>query len=330
MSEVSRSARVRAYLVGAVITAGICGVAYRAWGLQVEEADRYRALAERQHEMRVAIPAPRGDIVDATGRPLAISADTDSVWANPHDIRDVTATADKLAGVLAIDAATLETKLGSDHRFVWLARHVTPEIARAVRDAKLPGIEVTREPRRWYPARDVGGPIVGRADIDGKGVDGIELSLDALLTGRRGEAVALRDARGHTMLEGGGNSAEAGATVHLTIDTSIQAIADDALAEQVIANKAKSGVAVVLDVAASRVMAMASFPTYDPNVDPHVARNRAVVDAYEAGSVMKVFSIAAALDDGTVTPETGFDLNGGTFFVGKKPDPRRRGARPLR
>jgi cell division protein FtsI (penicillin-binding protein 3) len=316
---VSRAARVRAHLVGAIVSAGICGVGYRAWGLQVEETDRYRALAERQHEMRVAIPAPRGDIVDSRGRPLAISADTDSVWANPHDIHDVTATAAALAGLLDIDDAVLEAKLGSEHRFVWLARHVTPEIAQRVHDAKLPGIELAREPRRWYPARTIGGPIVGRADIDGKGVDGVELALDPLLTGRTGATEALRDARGHTMLAGDPKAAEPGAKVTLTIDRSVQAIADDALAESVVANKAKSGVAVVLDVRTSRVLAMASFPTADPNVDAKVARNRVVADAYEAGSVMKVFSIAAALDDGTVSPTTEFDLGGGVLYVGKKP-----------
>nr|HEX4315565.1 penicillin-binding protein 2 [Kofleriaceae bacterium] len=317
---VSRAAKIRACIAGAIVTVGICGVGYRAWALQVDDVDRYRAQAERQHEMRVAIPAPRGAILDARDRPLAVSADADSIWASPHDVRDVPATAEQLAKLLGGDAQSLEVKLASPHRFVWLARHVAPEVAAAVRAAKLPGVELAREPRRWYPARSLGGPVLGGADIDGRGIDGVEKSLDVLLAGKRGEAVALRDARGHAMLEDGLGAAEPGATVRLTIDRTIQSIADQALAQGVIAHQAKSGVAVVLDVATSRVLALASYPTLDPNLGPDpAARDRPVTDAYEAGSVMKVFSVAAALDDGVVTPDTGFDLGGGYFVVGKRP-----------
>ncbi len=316
---VSHSARVRAYAAGVVVTLGLCGVAYKAWALQVEDGDRYRALAERQHAMRVDIPAPRGEIVDTHDRPLAMSADTDSIWANPRDVHDVATTAEKLAALIQGDASTLESKLAGDRRFVWIARHVTPEIAAAVRKAKLPGIEVTREPRRWYPGKTVAGPVVGRADIDGIGLDGIELSMNEYLTGKRGVVKALRDARGRRMLEGGSiDQAEAGATVKLTLDRSIQAITDEALASAVIEKQAKNGVAVVLDVQTGRVLAMSSYPTYDPNGgDPHGARNRPVTDAYEAGSVMKVMTVAAALEEGVVTPDTGFVI-GPAYKVGPK------------
>lgn len=315
---IPRAARIRAYLAALAVTAGLTGVAWRAWALQVGDGDRYRAIAAKQHELTVGIPAPRGDVVDARGRPLAISAATDSIWANPREIRDVTETADKLARLLGSDAVSLEAKLAGDRRFVWLDRHVTPERARAVRDARLPGIEVGTEPRRWYPARAIGGTVIGRADIDGNGLDGIELAMNAQLVGQRGAGVALRDARGKKMFAEGLERPESGATVQLSLDTSIQASAEAALADAVRANQAKSGVVVVLEVATSRVVAMASVPSYDPNAgDSHEgARNRAVVDAYEAGSVMKIFSIAAALDDGTVTPETEFDLGGGQLRIG--------------
>jgi cell division protein FtsI (penicillin-binding protein 3) len=318
-NDLPHAARMRAYLAAGVVTLGLAGVAMRAWALQVDDGDRYRALAARQHGLRVEVPAPRGDVVDARGRPLAASADTDSISANPHDVRDVSSTADKLAALIDGDPRVLEAKLAGDRRFVWIDRHVTAEIAGAVRDAKLPGIEITREPRRWYPAQAVAGPVIGRADIDGNGVDGIELSMNELLTGRHAKATAVRDARGRTMLADGLSASEPGATVHLSIDRSIQAIADDALATAVTTNKAKNGVVVVLEVATGRVLAMASYPSFDPNAaDVPGARNRAVADAYEAGSVMKVFSVAAALDDGTVTPTTEFDLGWGQFKVGPK------------
>ncbi len=322
---VSHGARVRAYLAGVVVSLGLTGVAWKAWALQISDGDRYRALADHQHEVSVEIPAPRGDVVDAVGRPLAVSADTDSIWANPREIKDVTETAAQLAKLLKMDANVLEAKLGTERHFVWLERHVSAEVARTVREAKLPGIEVAKEPHRWYPGRAIAGPVIGRADIDGNGLDGIELAMNAQLAGSRTETQALRDARGRKMFADGITDGDPGAVVHLSLDRSIEAIAEAAIADAVTANKAKSGVAVVLEVATSRVLALASYPTYDPNTGEGVAqgRDRAVTDAYEAGSVMKVFSIATALDDGVVEPDTMFDLGGGQLMLKGRKNPIR-------
>jgi cell division protein FtsI (penicillin-binding protein 3) len=157
--------------------------------------------------------------------------------------------------------------------------------------------------------------VVGLANIDGEGLDGIEYALDGLLAGARARGAAMRDARGRTMLSDGVVAAVPGATVQLTIDRTIQVIADDALAASVGANKAMSGVAVVLDVRTGAVLAMASAPGYDPNLpDPrHGARNRAVTDAYEIGSVMKVFTVAAALDAGVTRPDEHWDVEYGSW-----------------
>ncbi|HET9623845.1 MAG TPA: penicillin-binding transpeptidase domain-containing protein [Kofleriaceae bacterium] len=314
---IPHAARLRAYLCGVVVSAGLFGVAWKAWGLQIGQGDHYRALAEKQHEQNVNISAPRGDILDGRGRPLAVSAAADSIWANPHEIRDVTDTADKLARLIHADPITLEAKLAGDRRFVWLDRHVAPEIAKAVRDAKIPGIAVDKEPRRWYPARAIGGTVIGRSDIDGNGVDGIELAMNGSLVGHRGTGVALHDVRGKKMFTDGIERPESGATVHLSLDASIQASAEAAVTDAVKNTGAKSGVAVVIEVATGRVLAMASTPSYDPNVgDAKGPRNRAVADAFEAGSVMKVFSIAAALDEGIIAPTTEFDLGGGVLKIG--------------
>ena len=315
---VSRGARTRAYLAGAVVTFGLLGVGVRAWALQVTDGPRYRALAERQHELRLEVPAPRGEVLDTHGAPLAVSADVDSIWANPHDVRDLAMTADKLAAITGIDAAVLEAKLAGDHKFVWLARHVESDIAKKIAAAKLPGIEIAREPRRWYPAKSIAGPVIGRADIDGKGLDGIELALNDTLAGKRTEVDVLRDVHGHTMLNEGVAAKQPGSTVRLSLDRSIQAIAESALAETVAINKPKAGVVVVLEVGTSRVLAMASYPTYDPNTgESHGARNLPVTDAFEAGSVMKVFSVATALEDGVVQPDTEFQI-GGRLVVGNR------------
>jgi cell division protein FtsI (penicillin-binding protein 3) len=278
-------------------------------------------MAARQHAASVDIPAPRGEILDAQGRPLAVSADADSIWANPREIRDVTETAAALARLVGGDPALLEAKLGAGRRFVWIARLVAPEVARAVREAKLAGIEVAREPRRWYPGRAIGGPVIGRAGIDGNGLDGIELALNETLTGKSSAATAVRDARGRRMFADGLAQPEPGATVQLTIDRTIQAIADAAVAQAVEGNQAKSGVAVVLEVGTGRVLALASSPSYDPNTGAGIAdgaRDRPVTDVFEAGSVMKAFTVAAALDAGAVAPDTLFELQGGTMHIGPK------------
>ncbi|HEY4182958.1 MAG TPA: penicillin-binding transpeptidase domain-containing protein [Kofleriaceae bacterium] len=307
---IPHAARMRAYIVGALVTMGLSGVAYRAYALQVDEGDRYRDLADRQHGSSVNIPAPRGDIIDSRNRPLAVSADVDSIWANPREIQDVTDAAERLSKLLGQDAGALEAKLGADKKFVWLDRHVDEKVAAAVRAMKMPGIVVEKEPRRWYPGRSIGGPIIGRADIDNEGTEGLELSMNEMLKGTHGTGKAVRDAHGHKMFADGMAQPESGATVKLTLDRSIQALADDALMDAINLNSAKGGVVVVLDVDTSHVLAMSSWPNYDPNnADPKAgARNRPVTDAFEAGSVMKMFSISAALDAGIITKDSGFDV----------------------
>jgi cell division protein FtsI (penicillin-binding protein 3) len=322
MHGVSRAVKVRAYVATGVLSALLAGVAYKAWALQVGHADEFRARAMRQHVHTVEIPAPRGAILDSRGRPLAVSADADSIYANPREVVDVVATAERLAALTGVDVAMLEARLSSDRAFVWIERHVTPEEAAAVRAAALPGVAVTTEPRRWYPGKTSGGPLIGFAGIDGNGLDGIELRFDQHLTGEQARFAALRDARGKTALAEGVVEATPGATVHLTIDRAIQNVADEALAEAITTHEAKSGVVIVLDVATGAVLAMASAPTYDPNEPGDVierqARNRAVTDVFEIGSVMKVFTVAAGLDAGVTRPGEWWDTENGVWKLGRK------------
>ena len=319
----SGAARARARLAAGLVSVLLLGIAYRAWGLQIDGADHFRDLAQRQQLHTIEIPAPRGAILDARRRPLAISADAESVYVDPRAVIDVAATSERLATMLRLDVNQVESRLASRKRFAWIARHVTPAEAAAVGAAKLAGVVVTHEPRRWYPERSSGGTVIGFAGLDGNGLDGLELRMDAVLTGHKARFAALRDARGKTMLANGVTDATPGATVELTLDRSIQHIADEALAASVTANKAKSGVAVVIDVKTGGVLAMSTMPMYDPN-DPAEAikadaRNRAVTDVYEIGSVMKVFTVAAALDAGVTRPNELWNVEGGAWMApGKK------------
>ncbi len=321
--QLHRWVRVRMVGVAAIITTLLGAVAYRAYGLQIGQADRYRELAERQHIATVQVPAPRGAIYDASGAELAATADIDSVYADPQKVHDLGGTAERLGRILDIEPAEIEARLSSPGHFVWIERHVTQDEARAARTAKLEGVHLTPEPRRFYPGRGLAGPVLGFADIDGRGLDGIELTMNQRLSGRRVSAAALRDATGTLMLADGPVEPDPGASVTLTIDRFVQYTAERALAAAIEKHKAKAGVIVVLDLPTGGVLAMANWPTYDPNrpagARDRAARNRVVTDVYEIGSIMKVFSVAAALEAGTVAPDTVFDVGGGLMRVGSHP-----------
>jgi cell division protein FtsI (penicillin-binding protein 3) len=307
-----------------LMTAGFAAIAHKAYEVQIKDGRRLRALGEAQYLHELELPAPRGAVLDRNGATLATSVDVPSIFANPREVVDAESAAHELAPILGLDEQDLADKLGSGKRFAWLKRRVTPEEAKAVQALALPGVGLTPEPKRIYPGGALAGPLLGFAGLDGKGLDGVELSLDDRLSGERANVPVLRDAKGGLLLHDGWEAdderANQGDTVVLTIDRVIQHITERALADCVAENKAKFGVAVVIDAKTGDVLAMASMPTYDPN-DPGKhdgARNRPVTDAYEPGSSMKIFTVSTALEDGVVTPDEEFPVYGGQYRVGPK------------
>lgn len=321
-ARIERWVQFRIIAIGCLLSLLLAGMAYQAYGLQVGNAEKYRKLARRQHLRMVEVPAPRGAILDARGRELAVTANADSIYVNPREVESVISTAEALHEILDIDLRALEAKLASGRHFAWIDRHVTVEEANAVRTAKLKGVYITQEPRRFYPGRQLAGPVLGFAGIDGEGLDGLELTMDDILAGKRARFAALRDASGRLMMADGVEPSEPGATITLAIDRSIQHIAEVALEKAVTDNQAKAGTMVVLDVFTGEVMAMASWPGYDPNAPGRAvaarARNRAVTDAFEIGSIMKVFTIAAAIDAGVIQPDEVIDVKKGRLRIGRK------------
>lgn len=318
--EVSRRVRRRLVFSASVLALLLCGIGYRAYSMQVVHSDHYRTMANRQHLRTVEIAPPRGPIYDRRGVELAVTADATSVWANPREILDVGGTADTLAEILGIPALRLEERLVQDRYFVWVERHIDVDQAEALREVELPGVGLTKEPRRYYPGRDLAGPVLGFASIDGRGLDGVELSMNELLRGRRGHLSGIRGVDGRLVLPETDGKAERGHALTLTLDRAIQFVAERALEGAVTEHAAKAGVAIVLEIGTGDVLAMANYPSYDPN-QPETggevpARNRAITDAYEIGSIMKLFSIAAALEAGVVTPDTRFDVYGGRMRMG--------------
>ena len=325
---ITRWTRVRIVVCGVVLGTLFLAVGKRAYTLQVRDAERLRGMAEEQYLREIELPPRRGRILDRNGAELASTADVDSIYCNPRQLPDVRDAARRLARALGLDRADLEKKLGQRRFFAWVKRKVTPDEVTAVKALGLPGIAFTREPRRFYPNRTLAATIMGHAGSEGNGLEGIELALDKQLRGTSSSVQGMRDALGRDIaLEdsadgaGDGPASTAGGDVVLTIDRYLTFITERALAAGAAEHHAKAAIAMMMDPRTGELLAMASVPTYNPN-DPQSAadagaRNRAITDAFEPGSTMKTFTIAAALDAGAVKPDDRFDCLMGRMMVGK-------------
>ena len=325
---ITRWTRVRVAVCGAVLAGLFLAVAKRAYTLQVRDADRLRGMAEEQYLREIELPPRRGRILDRNGAELASTADVDSIYCNPRQLPDVRDAARRLSHALGLDRAELEKKLSQRRYFAWVKRKVTPDEVTAVKALRLPGIAFAREPRRFYPNRTLAATIMGHAGSEGNGLEGVELALDKQLRGTSSSVQGMRDALGREIaLDTSGDGAAdgpattAGSDVVLTIDRYLTFITERALATGAAEHHAKAAIAVMMDPRSGEVLAMASVPTYNPN-DPQSAveagaRNRAITDAFEPGSTMKTFTIAAALDAGVVKPDDRFDCLMGRMMVGK-------------
>jgi cell division protein FtsI (penicillin-binding protein 3) len=298
-------------------------VVWRLFHLQVERHEHYAKRASRQHEVEVKLDAPRGTIYDARGRELAVSVRVDSVVANPSRVEDPKAAAAALAGALGVPRRELETLLESERDFVFLARKVEPAAADAVRALELEGIGFEEESRRYYPMGGLAANVLGFVGTDNQGLAGLESQYDQEVGGEMVYRRSLRDGRRGRLMIPGALDARAipGADLHLTLDAALQHVAESELARAIDYWGARAGTVVLLDVADSAILAMASYPGFDPNrfADhaPDTWRNRAVMDAYEPGSTFKMFTAAAALDTLAVHPEDRFDCEmGGVTLAG--------------
>lgn len=321
---VGKWTRLRIGLCGAVFLALFGAVGRRAYQLQVgPEADRLRGLAEEQHNRDIELPPRRGRILDRNGAELASTADVDSIYGNPRMLDDVGAASERLGKALGLDPSELRQRLGARRYFAWIKRKVTPEEVEAVRRLTLPGVGFVREPRRFYPNRMLAATVIGHAGSDGGGLDGVELAMDGTLRGQTSSVQGMRDALGRELfVDGVGDTGNGvGDDVVLTIDRYLTFVTERAIADAQERHHARSVIAVMMDPRTGELLAMASVPSYNPN-DPGAAtargaRNRVITDAFEPGSTMKTFTIAAALDAGVVRPDDRFDCQMGRMSVGR-------------
>lgn len=321
----ARWVSARIYLFALVVLLVFAAVLRRAHRLQLREGFRLRELAEQQYVKEIEIPPRRGTIYDRRGEPLALSVDVDSVSANPRMIGSRAAeVARRLGPILGVSPRALRGQLELPRYFVWLKRRVTPDVARSVRDAGIAGVFLQKESRRLYPNRDLAAPLLGYAGIDGRGLEGVERSLDGWLRGTPVRVLGLRDALGRPVLaEGPASAAPTGHDVTLSLDRFIQYETEEALRSVASDLDEEHGwaAAIVMDPANGEVLAMGAIPSFDANhfaeSEPAHRRNRAITDAFEPGSTLKIFSVAAALEHGLARPTDVLDCEGGRFRVGR-------------
>ena len=323
-AELTRWTRARVLVMGGVLLAALAATLVRAVSLQVLQRARLASMASDQSVREMEIPARRGDIYDRRGIPLAQSVEVDSLWLDPSMVADLRRAARDLARTLRLDAADLEARLTRARRFAWVKRQVTPQEVTAAQRLEIPGLGVAKEPKRFYPQRELGAQVLGVVGTDGHGLEGLELAFEDELSGQSEKVEGTRDARGRNLLLQGAPEAvgRQGATVTLTLDRQVQYASEKALDRAVDESKAIGGMLVVLDPRSGELLALAQSPRFNPNAPaPGIAagalRDRPALDLFEPGSTYKAFVAAAALDDRTVRPEDVFDCEGGSWEVGR-------------
>ena len=302
---------------------GFVVLAGRSAQLQLVDREFLQDQADARHLRVVQVAAHRGMISDRNGEPLAISTPVQSVWVNPGELVASSGELSRLARLLGLDVDYMRRLLGQrkGREFVYLRRHISPDRAQQVTDLQVPGVYLQREYRRYYPAGEVAGHLVGFTNIDDEGQEGLELAFDDWLSGEAGAKRVVKDGRRH-IVENVENirSARPGKPLKLSIDRRIQYLAYRELKAAVRQHGARSGSVVVLDNQTGEVLAQVNQPSFNPNnrkrLKAERMRNRAVTDVFEPGSTMKPFVIAAALESGRYAVGTRIDTSPGLFQVG--------------
>jgi cell division protein FtsI/penicillin-binding protein 2 len=303
------NSRIRLLLLAIIIAFGV--LLGRAGWIATVRASSLSSFAQAQTKATVVLPAGRGTIFDAMGTPLALGEQATTVYVDPHEITRPRAEANAAARVLGLKPKAVLTALTThDTHFAYVARKASPKLASALARKKLPGFHFYGEERRSYPQGSLASQVLGYAGVDNKGLSGLELELDPQLTGSPGSQTVVRDPIGRPIAIQSVVPAREGKAAFLTLDHTIQANAEQVLRATVAQWHAKSATAIVLDPKTGGVVAMAMQPGYDANqvATKGLQGDAAVSDVFEPGSVFKVVTIAGALSEGLVTPQTKFTL----------------------
>ncbi|MBI5420228.1 MAG: transpeptidase family protein [Deltaproteobacteria bacterium] len=306
-------------------------VVLRAFHIQVLGVAGIRERGAKQYCVKIPLVPKRGAILDRTGNELAVSVATKSIFVQPAKLKSAGTAAELLSRRLSRPAAELRKRFSSEKSFLWVKRQIpastAEEAVREIREALgngngrggEDGIGIVEEPKRFYPNRELASSLLGFTDLDSVGIEGVELSLDKYLRGERAFLMCERDARGRIIVPSSTpvevNSK--GHSVSLTIDRNVQHTAESELNESIAKYNARGGIALVMQPKTGEILAMASSPTYNPNTPgtavPEARKNHALTDSFEPGSTFKVFTMAAALETGSVTTSDKFFCENGAY-----------------
>jgi len=312
-----RSRFVRLFFIGAVGTLWFGGVAFRLWDLQVRQNDSFSSRAERQQQGEFAIRAPRGKIFDRHGVELALSTPAASIGVIPRRVANPQLMATMLAPILEEPASAIQEKLSAP-KFQWLRRLADPGVTQRLRDLDLPALHFEQETKRYYPKGSLAAHLLGFVNIDHKGRAGLELLYGDQLAGEDGESIVQVDALQQSYKTTIARPPVPGESLYLTIDETIQSVAEKRLAQAIKETGASKGAVIVSDPNTGDVLAMASWPTFDPNTREGSDWNYGIRERYEPGSTFKIVTVAAALEAGITTPDELIDCGHGAIMVGRR------------
>ena len=317
----SRTPVWRSKLIVFALAMGFVGLGARAAYIQVFNNDFFQRQGEVRYSRTLELPANRGRILDRNGLILASSVPSPSIWAIPEDVELEDAQRAKLAQLLDMPLAEVNKRLADeDKSFVWLKRHVEPEKAKQIAELGFKGIYQRTEFKRQYPEGEAAAHVVGFTNVEDNGQEGIELLYNSTLLGRAGSRHVIKDRLGQSVEQVGETvDPVAGKDVQLSLDTKVQFFAYQKLRDAVVNNRAQAGSVVVIDANTGEVLALANYPSYNPekrlNLTGAQLRNRALTDTFEPGSVMKPFTIGLALESGRVKPGTIIDTSPGLVNI---------------
>jgi cell division protein FtsI (penicillin-binding protein 3) len=317
-----RRTRLRLMLLALSVSLWALVIGIRLVHLQVLGRDFFEQQGTRQSERTLNLDPRRGPILDRAGRPLAVSVDAESLYAVPQDVASAPATAQALARALALDAAGRREVLGrlqqKSRAFVWIQRKLDPTTARRVRELQLEGIGFLTEHRRYYPQRELLAHVLGYVGLDNEGMSGVEHAFEKEIRGRAAKVVVHTDARRRPVAQTERPSTD-GAAVTLTIDEAIQHIAERELDRSMTETQAQAGSVVVVEPFSGEVLAMAGRPAFNPNrynaYPSSRWRNRAVSDAFEPGSIFKIVTAAAGIQENVIAPGELLDCGNGRIEI---------------
>ena len=312
----------RSKFIVAAIALGFAGLAARAAHIQIFGNEFFQRQGEVRFVRTLELPASRGRILDRNGLILASSIPAQSIWATPEDVVISPQQLAELARLLDMPVSVLDSRLSKEDRnFVWLKRQVDEPIAKKIAALNIKGLYQRKEYKRQYPDGEATAHVVGFANVENMGQEGMELSFNDELSGRAGSRRVIKDRLGRVIEDLREQEPPVdGKDLQLSIDSKVQFFAYQKLRETVLAFKAKAGSVVVLDAVTGEVLALANYPSYIPdkrsNLSGEQLRNRAVTDTFEPGSTMKPITVAIALEAGRVTPQTLIETGPGRFTMG--------------